>query len=404
MSWGSLVIGRIPLKETYRVSDQVNASSGERTLTLTGVETNPGLTRAEVHARREDLMGIRGELVGVTFSQKPEFDAFYTVKDLGAVLTDWTTTDAAVGLTWNATLSLIGPANAVDIESRLTGVARTNAFAVTGKRWHAPAAGSQGWYVAGGSSGVVSRVTEDAVTVGVQVDFAAGQDPLWSVATVAGFLSGRVKFLSGGLERYGQRVKVPATGWELNNGLVRIRPAANGTGSLDIAAWDGSWQTKTWNLRVGTDVITPAEILGVTVLRNDTEAITLRMFAVDPSRGRTYVDLLLRRGSRFAEGYVRVASSATLGLRLEAAEASTQTSGYTVATANDADGNKAWVASALSYTTFASTGLDKATTTTLDFAVGVVLNGTGAVSGDAAADLYDQYIGALPEATMGVYR
>lgn len=405
MSWGNLKIGRIALRETYAVTDQVNASSGERTLTIRGTETYPGISYAELHARREDLMGIRGELVGVSFSAKSAFDGFYEVRDLGAIVRDWKATEEAAGLDWNATLSLIGPANAVDIESRLTGIARLNDFSVVGERWHAPAAGALGYFTgATNPSSSVDRIAEDGSVLRVRRGLPSGIDPRWSVSSVAAYLAGRVRFLAGGIERYGVRVNVLPTGWEVINGLVRVRLSATASATLDVDAWDGSWQVKAWDIAVSGDVITPAEILGVTVIRNDNEMVSLRLFSVDAAFGRTYLDLSLRRGSRFVECYLQVPAAATLKAQLHTLEASTKTSGYVAANANDGDGNKSWSCSAKSFTLATNGGVEKAATTTLDFAIGVVLNGTGAVAGDAAAVLYDQYIGALPESTTGVLR
>lgn len=405
MSWGYLTLGRIPLRETYRVNDQVNASTGERTITLTGTETYPGITYDELVARREDLMGIRGELVGVTFSRKTTFSGFYTVKDLGANIRDYKTPDEAALVDWNATLSLIGPAAAVDLESRLTGIARVNNFAVSGERWHAPAAGALAYWAGVGPSSAVTRALDANGPITVYRGIPAATDPRWSVASPAALLYGRVRFNSASVERYGIRINVPATNWEINNGLVRVRPSQPGTGTLEISAWGGSaWETKEWDVSVGGDIITPAEFLGCTVLRNDIEMVSVRIMANDPLKGRTYVDLALRRGSRFVEGYVQVPASSTLVVQLHSSEASTQTSGYVLANANDGSGNKAWSASAKTFTPAANGGISLAATTKLDWAAGVVLDGTGAVAGDLAADLYAQYIGALPEATAGVLR
>lgn len=405
MSWGYLTIGRIPLRETYTISDQVNASNGERTLTMTGVEYYPGTPYAEVHARREDLMGIRGEMVGVSFSAKPQFDGFYTVKDLGAVVTDWKAKDEAASLRWNATLSLIGPANAVDVESRLTGIARTNDFAEAGERWHAPAGGALAYWVGtGGPSGSMTRNLDTGSTIRVYRGIPVGMDPVWGVSTPAGLLAGRTRVLIDGLERYGTRVKGSATGWEISNGLVRVRPSATAGATIEVAAWGGSWETKDWDINPGPAVLTPASLLGTTVLRNDVEAVTIRLLFQDSASKRGLLDLVLRRGSRFVEGFMQVPDSATLIATLHTLETSTKTSGYVAANANDGQGNKAWSASAKAFTLQANGGVSKATATTLDFALGVVLDGTGAVSGDTADVLYKQYIGALPESTMGVLR
>lgn len=79
-------------------------------------------------------------------------------------------------------------------------------------------------------------------------------------------------------------------------------------------------------------------------------------------------------------------------------------SGYVVASGNDADGNRFVVGSALNFTAHASGGVTKTATTTMDFFVGAVVNGSSPASGDEVTALRNQYIGALPEMVNGVRR
>jgi hypothetical protein len=104
------------------------------------------------------------------------------------------------------------------------------------------------------------------------------------------------------------------------------------------------------------------------------------------------------------EGYIQRPASGTLTVTADTVEAGTSVTGLIRATANDAAGNRYVVGSARSFTGDTTNGgFTKSATTTLDFYIGVELNGSSAVSGDAAADLQAQYIAAMAE-KVGVVR
>jgi hypothetical protein len=205
------------------------------------------------------------------------------------------------------------------------------------------------------------------------------------------------------VERTGLAFRIPdPLLWQISNGLIRVSPLAS-SGLLNIEVWDGtSWEAKAWNVSVGSN-ITAFE--AVTVLRNDFEMVTIRL--VDSlAPGRTLFDITLRRGSRFVECFLQTNSSATLGAHLQTNETTTNNaaSGYIVATSNDAAGNKFVAGSARTFTGDITGGLTKAASTSLGFFIGVVLNGSSAISGDSATDLRDQYIGAMSETVTAVRR
>lgn len=404
MSYGYIKLGRIDLREVSKASNQINAQTGENTVALAGTETTPPLTLAALRARREDMATIRDSLVPVTFSQKTDLNGYYVVKDVGLQVTDWYSTDGAAAFAWTLTLTEIGPPNSVDLESRLTGIARSNPFALTGNRWHAPPIGSYGYFT--GSTlpgGNVDRVGEDG-TIRAWLTLPANVDPRWGADPVD-FIRGRVRLLSGGLERAGTNVLIAATGWELSNGLLRIRPAASGC-LLTIDSWDApAFAPKLWNISVnGTDLF-PADTTQATIIRNDIECATLRLL-VPRVPGRTLIDLTLRRGSRFVEVFIQTDTSTTLTTHLENSEATTDNSasGYVVASGNDADGNRYIAGSSKSFTNHANGGVSKASTTTLDAFVGLVFGGGSPATGDGATAIRDQYIGVPAERVMGVLR
>lgn len=401
MTLGTLQVGRLTVNENFTISDQVNATTGEASVSLTGREIYPGVSEAVVIARQEDFISMLGRSLPVTFSVKSTNDGFYEVKDVGANLTKWP--GEATWLDWSLSLIRIGPENAVDQESRVSPVVRANDFSLTGERWLAPPPAHYAWYSGTNPSGAVTRTLSNGEgSIKVYRGVPANFNPRWGV-TPAGYLAGRSRVLVGGVERTGVafRISDPMT-WQLSNGLLRITPLASG-GLINIEAWDGTqWEAKAWNVVVGSNI---SAFESVTVLRNDFEMVTIRL--VDSlSPGRTLLDLTLRRGARFVECFLQTMTSATLGAHLQTNETTTNNaaSGYVVATSNDAAGNKFVAGSARTFTGDTTGGLTKATSTSMGFFLGVVLNGSSAASGDAATDLRDQYIGAMSETVAAVRR
>jgi hypothetical protein len=407
--WGNVRVGRLLLRETYIVNSQFNMNTGVASVSLAGQESYPPLTRAEWAARREDMAGLVGMFLPVSFTNAAEHDGYYRVIDAGADVTDWKRAGQPAGTAqagffgWTLRLEAVGPANAVELESRLAAPGRANDFAQAGERWHAPAGGHVAYTTPLGlPSGSVTRTGEDgAIVVYRGVPNAASAR--WACA-LADYQKGRVRFTVGGYERSGVGIIVPGTGWELSNGLVRMSP---GSGTFTLAAHDGTgWSAaKAWNVsRGGSGSAFAIAADGVSVIRNDFEAVTLRM--VDSrGPGRNLLDVTLRRGSRFIECYLQTDASSTLAVSLHTAEAGTAGTGYVAATGNDPDGDRYIVGSARSFTGLTTQGgIQKTTVTALDFYLGAVLAGGSAVAGDQAAHLHDQYIGAGAETVTGVRR
>jgi len=103
------------------------------------------------------------------------------------------------------------------------------------------------------------------------------------------------------------------------------------------------WFTSVGNNRVGvlnpsTSVSGPVEFGGsLTVLRNSPESVSVRLGAAD---GPEMLDLTLRRGLNFIEGYVQSSTSSTYGIFRTASETGASvTGGIEASAANDA-GNK----------------------------------------------------------------
>lgn len=398
-NWGDLTIGRIPLRETFTASE---GGGGERTLDLEGQESYPPLTRAQVIARHDGINALTaGQCIPVTFTDKPERNGYYTVKSAGSAYTEYL--NDMITATWKVSLERVGSDAETDLQSRLTGAVRLNDFSLTGERWHAPPIGHYAYYTGSTNPTTMTRTGADGAMT-VYRGVPANVSPRWGCNPTA-YLVGRVKLTTtGSQEVYGVDVPLAATGWALSNGLVNVTTSASAT--LDVQAYTGgAYHSKLWNVSVAGSASSITSWDGATLLRNDPEMAIMRLTkGLNP--GRATLDLTLRRGSRFVEGYLQTGTSATLAAYRSTLETNTSfaASGYVTATGNDADGNRFAVGSARSFTAHTNGGVIKSSATAMDFWIGVAAGGGSAVSGDAATDLRNMYISCMPESVYGVRR
>jgi hypothetical protein len=409
VTYTNITIGRMTLRETFDLNANISSGTDTRTLVLSGEESYPPLaTVAEVQRRNEDILGLQNRLVPIRFGTKSDHDGWYRITDVNTAPRNYQNSEL-VAFGWGINAERIGPENAVDLESRITGIARLNDHGLTGERWHAPAGGAYAYYTGTSQpSGAVSRSTSDGVAVSAWRSVPASANPRWAV-TLANYGNGRARVKVDGAERVASNISVGASSWVLENGLVSASmagPAASAT--LNVANWDGStWDSTAWNINLGASTGTGVTSFdAATVLRNDYEVCTVRLVK-DRNPGRTLLDLTLRRGSRVVEGYLQTDSSTLLAVYLKTGQTSTATAstGYVVATSNDAQGNKVVVGSARSFTGMTSQGgLNKAAAVKLDFYIGAVVGGSGAPSGDAASTLNAHYLTSMSDVTLGAVR
>lgn len=407
MTWPTVTIGRLALREVFSMTPQINTGTDKRTLALNGEESSPPLTLAEVKRRNEDILGLLDRFLPVQFGSKSDHDGWYIVRDVNTELTNYG--DEVVKFGWTIQLEFIGPANAIDIESRLAYVNRVNDFGLAGERWHAPAGGAAAYYTGSNlPSASVDRPTIDGGPVTVYRGLPAAFSPRWSSA-LATYGRGRSRVLVGGTERVATvNMVLSASSWELTNGAVSVSAAPSASATLQFALWDGAaWDTKLVNVSIAGSATDLGLFDNASVVRNDYEAATVRLVKGKTSTGRTQLDLTLRRGSHFVEGYLQTESASTLAVYPKSAEASTApaSAGYVTATVNDAGGNRYIIGSARTFTALTTQGgLQKATSTTLDFFFGAVLAGGSASASNQAASLAAQYISFNAEQSMGVRR
>lgn len=392
--YGVLTVGRLPLREDFVVTHNNDFS-----LALTGQESSPLKSLADITERRRvDIMALTNQFVPVTFEKKPEMNGYYWVTAASATIKKL---DPFAILPWTMTLVPVGPDNAVDIESRLSGaLTRQNSFSATGNRTQAPPIGSYAYHTETTALTAMTRANEDGTPITVYRSIPVGVNPRFGCA-VSNYGRGRVKFFdSSGRERVGTEFMTSASSWEINNGTTRIKPDASA--GIEVSSWVGGvWVPKKWLLQSDINLHPFDQI---TVLRNTYECVTIRLLK-SVVTGRRTVDITLRRGARVVELYLQRSDAGALAVKLLTAQAGTATSGYITATANDADGHRYIVGSATTFTGDAPNGgISVAAQVKMDAFVGLVVAGGAAVSGDAAADLYAQYLGMPAEFVQGVIR
>lgn len=415
VEYGTARVGRVVLREALTVAAQTGGP--ERGLALTGQESVPPQTPLELTQLQDDLLGLPDHLVPVRFTHKADRDGYYRVTGSSADLMNWT--GEVIKCDWKLDLTWVGSDTELDLESRMGGAqTRDNDYGVVAAtRWHSPPVGHYSYWAAGSVPSILTRTGIEGAQI-VYLGLPIGTNPRWGCA-VPDYGRGRVRLLDGsGTERSGLSQTLAPTGWALHNGLCRITPAgtsgvsgsvgvtgAPGVGTLNVATWTGSaWSGKDWVLELGGTGL-PAP-LAATLLRNDYEAVTLRLiWAANPGPGRVYLDLLLRRGSRLAELWVQSSIAGTVRLARATADPGTQTAGFLVGDTTDPDGNRYFAAGAATFTATPADGaLSRTTSTGLDFTVGAVVGGAGALVGDRGVDLYNQYLGAPSEQVQGVRR
>lgn len=399
--FGPVQIGRLTLTEALAgpFAEKANTDTRERSGSVSGQESLPPLSSAELVQRHSDVLALPPGVVPVTFSDKTDRNGYYRVTGTSATMVN--NQGALATSNWDVALERVGTEHEVDLESRLSGPqSRLNDFTITGERVHAPPIGSYAYSAGTTVPTTMTRTGSDgALTVYRGVPVAT--HPRWA-CPIGSYLNGRVRFLdSSGFERSGTDLVTTPTGWQLHNGLVRVSPSGT---LLDVAAWSGGgWQSKLWDIRVGgTALGTPA---AVTILRNTPELVTVRVLWT-LTVGRATADFTLRRGARFVEVWLETQTAATVRVQRSTVEAGAAVTGGLAATANDAAGNRYWIATLRSGATTDTVNgaLQKAATATLGLAVGAVVGGSGAVSGDAAADLIKQYAGNPAERVEAVRR
>lgn len=400
--------GEIQVNRTYLVEMEHATETTDGKLSLSGQESAPPTTLAMVTWIHGQIAGMQeGRVVPVLFRDKAKRNAFYAVDSASSDLANYQGEVATAD--WQLELTRLGAENEIDIQSRLTGAVRQNDFGVTGVRWHAPAIGHYSYFTGSTIPSNHDRTTEDG-DIRIYTGIPANYSPRWGCAPTD-YLSGGVR-LTSTTEVSSENVveginrAIGPNDWVLSNGLINVTPTSTG-GTLAIGIWSsGAYRTTNWEIWSGGNRLNPWQT--ASLVRNDPEMVILRLMAARSSitGGRETVDLTLRRGAQFVEGYVQISDATTLHIHGQnAAPSASASNGTVAATADDANGIRRVCGSSRSWNTtdITNCGFTKNSTTTLDFWIGATI-GAGTSGATQAADLQNQYIAAMPEATYAVRR
>ena len=409
-----LTIGRVGLDVDIVDPDKVRESAARngRRLSLRGVLL--GSTLAESQALRDELLAAAelGRVSPVTWTGDASLDGFYRIR---SVSVEVRSLNAAGFVPFQVELEQIGTAGDLVFRTKLTGTVAANDHGITeaeSAAFHAPPRGHVAYDTGSAVPGSVVR-TGSGGAIRTYRDVSFTVDPFWSIAAASSYYNAAVKVSTGATlrERAGLSVANDPGNFRLENELVRVTPNATG-GRLDVSHHDGTqWETaKVWRIQSGGADVDAWD--AIAVLRNTPDECAVRLTRDVTAGGRVTLDLSLRRGSRFVEGYLTRHAAATLKVVLATAEAGTNitpTAGSGVAavraTTNDGDGNRYVVGCAKTFVSdLATGGLAIASTATLDFFIGSEIAGGGAVAGDSADDLVGQYLGVLAADTVALRR
>ncbi len=407
---GTLQLARIgAVLELDPMGFQLRGQESGRTLQIVG-EIAPA-DADEAKSIRNELWRMsenRDLVVPLAYTQDSSLDGLYRLLSADVSiemvsLSGW--------YPFRASLKPYGAAGRAAVESRIIGGLRANDHSITAgtsEPYHAVPSTAIA-YDPGATIPTRMTRTFDGVTMHVYRDVDNTVSPIWSIPP-ANFYDGAARAEVGTTLRVlsGLDSENLPTAWLMSNDGVRVKLTTSiPTGMLSVEHYDGSqWETaKIWKVVAAGSTVNTWHALSI--LRNDAAAVSIRLTHNRASGGAITLDLTLRRGSRFLEGRISnpAASSSFEVSRGDTTEAATAITGGARATATDGDGNRYVVGSTKTVTLAATGGIHRGTSsTTWDFFIGSEIGATGAASGDAAADLINQYHGYITETLNPVRR
>lgn len=383
----TLTVGRLVLDDPYTVSSRPGglALSGDESNSDVGTSVG-GLTAAAALTLKRRLVGLQGQLIPVIWAGDPSIDGFYRVAEVTADIGSYA--GSSVFVTWALGLEFVG--YQPGFEATLIGAPVPNVHGITGKSWAATAGGSVENDLGASATGIAwAHGPEGGGTIW---GYTFTSQPRWMryPLAAADWYVGAAKITVDGQVVEGMELPsaAPGTGTHvLSNGIVRVSLAATPYLGFDVDVYTGgAWRAKRFMFGgpVGT-VHNPAT--SVAMISNDPWCAGLRFINAD----RTHVDVLLRRGARFATFTMRrYASGGTQGLYRSTAEAATALTGGIRATANDGDGNRFVMSSPSAFTADTTAGGLSSTASPFTVNVGYEIAGTAATVGSTAAEVVAQ--------------
>lgn len=213
----------------------------------------------------------------------------------------------------------------------------------------------------------------------------------------ANFYSGSCTISTGNplIVESGKTIRDLSENWQISNSLIRV--TGNTSGYFTVDMHDGtSWvSSRQWRMQEGgTDVgswdhvvatFSTPERVGVMLIQNRSGA---------GGRGRRTLTFTLRRGARHVSCYHTTTISSTIKIGGVSNDTGINFSPYGVRrSANDSDTNRWIVGSVSTHTNDLTNGAISVTASlALDFFIGFEVAGSGAQTGDEAANIAKEYV------------
>lgn len=432
---GTVSIGRAGLDAGVTIEDpQTQEINGDQ-ITWTGFLASTSLAGAK--ALRQQLLGYvdnPDELwVPVVCSWDPSLTGFYRVLSAsvgGIPGVSYTTqsADLMYNFPYSVTVEQVVGFGSPVMETTLIGALRTNASSITATNMTAylletstngpTTMPTTGWTAENRTSADGADIFYYLANPTLPINLQFAVVPT-GVAGIAGSINQSIakiesQALDGATYRtvigrqlpYRHSVSQQGHDWRLSNGYVRVAPAvingADNSGTdITVAHYDGTgWDTAVrYTFTIGGAAYAAAAgFRQIAVLRNDPRCVSIRL-GQGTSPRNYFLDLTLRRGSRFVECRWSSDTLASVFIVARATnEAATAITGGIRATANDASGNRYVLAAAQATTNDVVNGkITSGSVTAYDFMIGSEVAGSGATGGATAQNQIYQWICAQSE-------
>lgn len=407
----TLQIGRFGQLPTVRSAQSWDAQGDRARVVVPIVNTS----LAEVMALRHQAVGSIGDVVPVIWGQDPKVDGFYRVLDASVPLNSSAMRyDDLFVATFD--LERVDAHSSPLFESQLIGTTLTNGLGITGKPfWSVPNATPLTFTDPEfGYTRLAEHPAGASTTMLMEFFTTFTQNPQWRPVP-SQFYAGSCRVeqeISSGVwvPVTGRKQSLPDNGFggiRINNGLVRCRVASNGADlSLAVDHWKNSslsWNAKQYSVRsvTGGGFVVPIPN-AITIIRNDPETVVIRTASRLTEDPNIEIYLSVRRGDRWVRGQVSGKDSTAWAVRRLTAEASDGVTGGLHATANDADGNRFMLASAVMTTKDGALGQQAlpSAAASADFGIGTEIGGTTSDPPDEVTgtrNMIEQYFAAQYE-------
>lgn len=382
-----------------------------------------GANTDALRGARQQLLGLIGnedeEIVPCIWASDPTFDGFYRpvsmeVEQLGVV--------RGRNSRFAATFERIRDYTAPMFEMTVQGSLRVNAHAITAPQpifvvGFALANLSTLLLnsVLGSATALATTTTSDSAAVTldrrkltVAVAGVAVTQYQFSQSPANAYIgSSRIEILYGStwVPVLGRSIPPTAQGqWRITNGLVRLTLGLTSVANTVFEVWDPvalAWEGVNLlhldSANTGIGYCQGTTTSRVEILRNGPEAVVVRHSGANHQESFT-----LNKGARHIVYTRKRSDGATLaithGIKFAAVTASTAITSGIRSTANDANGNRWLFSTPVVQTTDLVNGslkLSSAVATPATFMIGAELGGSAATSGNTAAEVVDQFMGAV---------